>query len=415
MSFPNVKHLEEDLTGVNPSNYIDHDIREIPSAANNRVICLRYGKFYTKTLKLFTADGKSLIPWKQFKPVAMDVELTGLSGKTVSQFVEILDNTVMGTVNAKYQAVGGEIGMVKEDLIDIYQAYAEDDRDYYWKDILGKSTEFNPSYHTHKTHDLTNQTNTAEALARFRAVLANRASYPDLKTLKAELDNISKRIDSESINIRNIILNHDSNKNNPHQNKHGMTEGLENVDNFPMASLAVVKEGKSNVHFVSPKTAADAAMTILLKNDESVVHVGKVPMLQFGDLTDNPIPVSFNKYVLTIPRDVPAIFGGREYMVPASVIDITKFVANPANKTLFIYVRVTPSTVGYEIASETAPEKTTYINVGSIKTNGSAIVSAVVNKVTGLGTFRVSEEKIGSAIAATKGLPSQPGTFDWIN
>lgn len=415
MLFPNVKRLAEDLTGVNPSNYIKHDIREIPSAANNRVICLRYGKFYTNTLKLFTADGKSLIPWKQFKPVAMDVNLTGLSGKTVSQFVEILDNTLMGTVNAKYQAVGGEIGLVKEDLIDIYQAYAEDNRNYYWKDILGKPTEFNPSAHTHRTHDLTNQTNAAEALARFRTVLANRASYPDLKTLKAELDNISKRIDTESTNIRNIILNHDSDKNNPHQNKHGMTEGLENVDNFPMASLAIVKEGKSKTHFVSPKTATDAAMTILLKNDDSVVHVGRVPMLQFGDLTDTPIPISFSGYKLTIPRDVPAIFGGKEYIVPASVIDITKFVANPANKTLFIYVRVTPSTVGYEIASETSPEKTTYINVGSIKTNGNAITSATINKVTGLSTFRVSEEKIGSAIAVTKGLPSQPGSFDWIN
>lgn len=414
MLFPNVRRLKEDLSGVSKDNYIPHDVREIPSTAINRVIRLRYGKFFGYSLKLIDKTGRELVPWVDYKLGEMD-KLTAICGKAVHQDIIITNMALSGNVIARYNAVGGEIGLVAEDRIDIYESIVNDKKTYYWKDILGKPDAFVPSAHTHPVWTITNYAPAAESLRRFFQALKNADKYPNMKTIVQAVD---KTVDDTVAKLKQLqrdITNHDANRNNPHKNSHGQTIGIENVDNFPMATLAIAKEGKSMVHFLSPQVAQQSAMDMLMANDSGVVHTARAPMTQFGDLTDNKIKFSTSGWVLNINEDVPGMFGGIEHVLTKASLDVRKFVDAPANKTLLLYIRITSTGASYEVAPEASPEKITYINVGEIKTNGSGITSATIDKVTALGTFRVSPTKIGSAIATTQGLPNTQGSFNWIN
>lgn len=413
MLFPNVRRLKEDLSGVSAENYIHHDVREIPNTAINRVIRLRYGKFFGYSLKLIDKSGKELVPWVDYKLGELD-KLTAICGKAVHQDIIITNSAVTGNLIARYNAVGGEIGLVSEDRMDIYEAIVNDDKTYYWKDILGKPDEFVPSAHTHPVWTITNYEPASNALKRFFQALKNVDKYPDLGTLVLTVDKTVNDTVAKLKQIQRDITTHDANRSNPHKTGHGQVIGIENVDNFPMASLEIAKEGKSNVHFLSPQIAQKTAMDMLMANDGAVVHTARVPMTQFGDLTDNAIKFSRSGWVLSINEEVPGMFGGIEHVLPKVSLDVRNFVEAPANKTLLLYVRVTSTGASYEIANEASPEKITYINVGEIKTNASGITSAIIEKVSALGTFRTSPTKIGSAIATTQGLPNTVGSFNWI-
>jgi len=415
--FPDVVRLEFDITGVSQDNHITDDVIEIPDELTNRAIVLKHGAFYSESLVLVDDNGNTLTKWTDYKPVypynRPELNLDEMTGKSTAAFIMILNDNLKGRVNASYQAVGLPSGISNRDLTDILDAIANDNRKYYWDDIFDKPDKFPPSPHTLDIKDTYNWAPMTESMARFHVCLQNISHLPSIQSYIDSLDSSFAATAVRLLAIYNTFIAHRRNYTNPHVDTKSMLVGLNNVDDFDMASLAEAIAGTASNKFLSPLTATGAAYDTLLKNDNSIVHVGWVPMLQFGDLSTTAIPFTINGFVLNITAVVPAIMASREWVLPASSIKLTDFVSAPANKTLFLYVRVRNGKAAYEVAEAASPETTTYVNVGRIVCGASAITSATINKISGLGTTRVSETKIGSAIAATAGLPSQSANLNW--
>lgn len=415
--FPDVVRLEFDVTGVSADNHITNDLIDLPAELTNRAIVLKHGAFYTNSLVLTDDSGNTLTKWVDYKPVypynRPELNLMEMTGKDNAAFIMILNDALTGRVSAEYQAVGLPTGISNRDLTDILDAIANDNRKYYWDDIFDKPDKFPPSPHTLNIKDTYNWAPMTEAMARFHTCLENISHLP---TVQAYIDTLDGSFGSVAPRLQAIyttFISHRRNYANPHADTKSTLVGLNNVDDYDMATLAEAIAGTATNKFLSPLIATGAAFDTLLKNDSSIVHVGWVPMLQFGDLTTTAIPYTVSGFVLNITAAVPAIMASREWTLPISSIKLTDFVAAPANKTLFLYVRVRNAVASYEVAEAASPETTTYVNVGRIVCGASAITSVTINKISGLGTTRVSETKIGSAIAATSGLPSQSANLNW--
>lgn len=412
-----IKRLTYDPSGVATANKITDDLIELPAVVTNRAIVLKYGMFYVKSLVLKKEDGTPLVKWVDYRPVVPSSKtyrnLRKDTGKDVAAWI-MIDTAYDGRVIAEYQAVGWYEGVSNEDLIDILTAAANDNRPYYWENIKDLPTAFPPLPHTHNVRDFFAWYQATQAMLRYASALEKLNTLPNLDDFVLIMNNIRADIMTKYDSVYTTLLTHARLFNNPHADNIGNIADANLLRNYSMASVAEAVAGTAS-RYMSPGVAKDAAYQTLLANDGGVVHIGRVPMLQFGDLTSTPIPFTISGMTLNITAAVPTIMASKHYTLPITSIRMSDWVASPANKTLFLYVRIRGGVASYEIATAAAPETTTYVNVGTVVTNGSAITSAVINKLSGVGTVRVSPTKIGSAIAVTTGLPSRDGTYAWIN
>lgn len=410
-----ILHLTFDPTGVALSNKIVNDLIELPESPINRAVVLKFGMFYVKSLVLKKEDGTPLVKWVDYRPVVPSSktyrDLRNKTGKDVAAWL-MIDTTYEGRVIAEYQAVGWYEGISNEDLIDILTAIANDRRPYYWEDIKDLPDAFPSAPHLHNVSDFYHWYYATQAMLRYASALEHLGQLPSLDGFIDQLNAIRDDIDAKTQLVFNNLQAHYRLVNNPHQYTPTKISDGYLLRNYPMATLAEALAGTPG-RYMSPMVAFQGAYQTLKKNDSGVVHIGRVPMLQFGDLSSDPIPYTVNGFNLNITAEVPAILASKHFTLPAGVINLSSWIAAPANKTLFLYVRVRDGKAVYEVASAASPETTTYINVGTIITNATAITSAVINKVSGVGTVRVSPTKIGSAIAVTTGLPSEDGVYAW--
>lgn len=415
--FPDVVRLEFDRSGVSADNHITDDYIDLPAPGSNRAIVLKHGTFYTDSLVLKDDSGNVLTKWVDYQPVwpytRPELNIAEMTGKDNAAFIMVLNDALTGRVIADYQAVGITSGVANRDLIDILNAIANDDRKYYWDDIFDKPEKFPPSPHPLDIKDTFNWAPMTEAMARFVNCLNNLSHLPDIQDYIAELDATYAAGITRLNGVMTAFIAHRRDYNNPHADVKTNVVDLNNVDDFDMATLAETIAGTATNKFVSPYNGSQAAYSTLLKNDGSLVHVDRVPMVQFGDLTTTAIPYTVAGFVLNITADVPAMLASREFTLAKTAINLASWVAAPASKTLYLYVRVRNGQASYEVAAAASPETTTYINVGQIVTNATAISSVTINKISGLGTVRVNETKVGSAISAIPGLPSQPANLNW--
>lgn len=410
-----ILHLTFDPTGVAPSNKIVNDLIELPDSPLNRAIVLKHGTFYVKSLVLKKEDGTPLVKWKDYRPVVPSSktyrDLRNRTGKDVGAWI-MVDTDYQGRVIAEYQAVGWYEGISNEDMIDILTAIANDRRPYYWENIKDLPSAFPPMPHIHNVSDFYNWYYATQAMLRYASALENLSALPALDDFITQLNAIRADIDAKADAVFTSLQTHYRLFNNPHQWTAAKLKDGDLLKDYPMATLAEAVAGTAG-RYMSPAIASEAAYQTLLKNDGGIVHIGRVPMLQFGDLTATPIPYSVSGFILNIAAVVPAILASKHYTLPAGSINLAAWVTAPANKTLFLYVRVRDGNASYEVASAASPETTTYVNVGTIVTGPSGITAVAINKVSGVGTVRVSPTKIGSAIAVTTGLPSKDGSYAW--
>jgi len=414
----NIKHLTFDPSGVAAANKITNDLITLPDSPINRAIVLKFGMFYVKSLVLKKEDGTPLVKWTDYRPVVPSSktyrDLRERTGKDIGAWI-MIDTSYVGRVIAEYQAVGWYEGASNEDLIDILTAIGNDRRPFYWRDISDLPTEFPSIPHMHSVKDFYNWYYATQAMLRYASALTQLNKLPSLDTFITQLEAIRTDITTKAETVYAALQTHYRRVNNPHNfTSQRVGNGLE-VDllkNYPMSTLAEALDGTPE-RYLSPYVGFNAAYATLMKNDGGLVHIGRVPMLQFGDLTNTAIPYSINGFVLNITAEVPAILASKHYTLPITAITLSKWVSSPANKTLYLYVRVRNNRASYEVQPTPIAESTTYIYVGKIVTGASAITSVSISKISGVGKMRVSPTKIGSAIAVTTGLPSKDGTYAW--
>ncbi|MDR3392428.1 MAG: hypothetical protein P4L77_11925, partial [Sulfuriferula sp.] len=109
----------------------------------------------------------------------------------------------------------------------------------------------------------------------------------------------------------------------------------------------------------------------------------------------------------------PLIFNGKSTTLPVMSIDLTTIQANPASSTFYVYIQLVGGVPTYVISATEVAESLTNMFVGLIDTNTTSIASIAMNKVTRIGTYRVSSTSAGSAIPSTTGLPSRTAHLPW--
>jgi len=113
----------------------------------------------------------------------------------------------------------------------------------------------------------------------------------------------------------------------------------------------------------------------------------------------------------TEPTDV--ILAGRKYVLEPVTVFLNDLVADPANKTFYVYVRLVAGQLVYSIQLDEVPESAANMFIGTIVTGPTSITSLNIVKVTRLGNYRPSTTAIGSAIPTSAGSPRDIVPLSW--
>lgn len=121
------------------------------------------------------------------------------------------------------------------------------------------------------------------------------------------------------------------------------------------------------------------------------------------------VPEGFDVY---FTQDLPVFLGGFYYKIPVQNMNLRDVQANPANTTFYVYIEMdrTTKSAKYVVTTALLAESLTRAYIGTIKTGQVGIESINAEKVTRFLTYRPSVTKRGSAIPASTGVPSGPGT-----
>lgn len=282
-----------DLTGVNPTNKIEGEIREL-SPGINRSVVPRYGAFYYDQLQIRDLDSNQiLVPNDQFVPIMFHQPATERSGKEVFGGVVIVDTTVSNNLAIDYQAVGGEYQDIVPLILDIIDNLNLDNRTVAWGDLLGRPDAFAPAPHLHDVGDVYGFEYLVESINAVReAILLGDQGVFD--ELRAQIEARHATAMQGIADLTSDFNDHESNFANPHSvNK--VQVGLGNVENYPIATQSEGETGTATNRYMTPLRTKQA-ITIQIGNafnahraDRDNPHVVTKAQVGLGSVENYPI------------------------------------------------------------------------------------------------------------------------------
>lgn len=112
--------------------------------------------------------------------------------------------------------------------------------------------------------------------------------------------------------------------------------------------------------------------------------------------------------------DIKAVFNGKEYVLPAGVIDLRDIDPAPENKVFYIYALLKNDVATYEITQEKRLENAFTVWVSKVVTNLNQILTLERFNVFTINGSRISEIKRGNSIPASSGLVNEEGQIPWL-
>ena len=116
-------------------------------------------------------------------------------------------------------------------------------------------------------------------------------------------------------------------------------------------------------------------------------------------------------WIIYFTADAPVFLAGREYVLPATKIDLRDITATPGNKTFYCYVRLGAEGIEYFVTPEPLAPTMTMMYIGKVVTVTTQISTIEITKKIRIDTFELSPRHIGSAIPTGVGVPSTVGDF----
>lgn len=410
MEFDDVIKMEFDPTGVAKANYVENEAVPIPDVLQNRVFTLRYGTFYSESLSIKTTDGVVLTKWEDYRPVYIYPEIMDKTDKTPCAFIQLLNNTLTGRLIVSYQVVGWPYNYSRQDLVDIFTAYQNSElQTCYWDDILNKPDAYPPTAHKLDLVDAYNWGDIIDAMNLFGTMLGNLDQYPQQDTIRDEIATLFQATKERFMSLETTLRNHELNTNNAHSLTINSLADLNSVKDYGMSTVNDITNIVTT-KYVSPKVLRDYLDAKITSLYDDGVEVDRLPMLRFGAVNEEALPITYNGWVVTI-GSIPAMLNWNEYTFPETTINLS---AHP-NSTIYIYARVIQHIPSYlwVVSTNKYPESSTCVSIASVVTDGSKITSLSTGKFGGIDFYRASETIRGSAITATSGLPTEPGKYAW--
>lgn len=119
-------------------------------------------------------------------------------------------------------------------------------------------------------------------------------------------------------------------------------------------------------------------------------------------------------WAIFFKSDITAAFNGKQYVLPAGVIDLRDIDASPANKVFYIYAMLKNEIPVYEVTQEKRLENAFNVWVAKVTTNASQILTIERFNVFTINGSRISEVKRGNSIPASSGLVNAEGQLPWL-
>lgn len=149
-----------DTTGTNPDNFISAEEHQLENL-QFRFVIPKHGPFYSESVVVMDAvTNQPLIKTSddivgQYTIPVISQEATLKMGLEVADAILITDRTVASRVYVSYQTVGGYFQKNTDNIVNIFNAYLNDNRRVDWvTGLYGKPTEFPPSTHAHSLMDV---------------------------------------------------------------------------------------------------------------------------------------------------------------------------------------------------------------------------------------------------------------------
>lgn len=167
------KRYPLDLTGNHPDNRVMAEVHSI--TPQERIFNVMAGAFYTESVQI-TYLGEQLTAHEDFRFHRVVEDAIRQSGKDVAMLIEIMDKSVSGDIEVRYQAVGGEFQNIHESLVDMLENYKHDARGTFYKDIIEKPRFFEPVRHLTSIYDIYGLNPIAGPLNELVSIARHRAT-----------------------------------------------------------------------------------------------------------------------------------------------------------------------------------------------------------------------------------------------
>jgi hypothetical protein len=148
----------------------------------------------------------------------------------------------------------------------------------------------------------------------------------------------------------------------------------------------------------------------------TAVPLSVLPMSQYGDTTQAALGLTTSGFVLNFTKPIQAYVLGTFKMFPVMSIALTTVDPSPANKTFYIYVTVKDGDLAYLISATKLAESLSLMWVGKVVTNGTAISTLQIGRVSRIGATRITTGQQGASIPTTAGSPTAPAKLNaaWL-
>lgn len=164
-----------DTTGTNLDNLVQGEIHALTSTLQNRVLSPTYGAYFTESLKAFDDNtGRQLVRGVDYQCIELLQEASMRYGKEITLLILITNKDVSANIRINYQVLGGYYQNDASNLINMYEAAANDNRPIDWVNIFNKPLEYPPSLHSHILSDVYGFQAVVNELERLRdAIILN--------------------------------------------------------------------------------------------------------------------------------------------------------------------------------------------------------------------------------------------------
>jgi len=144
-----------DPSGMNPNNFISGEVHLL-SARAIRVAVPKYAPFFSDSVVVY--DGVSMRRLDRnvdYRIPTISQELTLRYGQEIAESILIENQDISNSVRISYQALGGDHQNNIDNIVQIYEAWVNDNRSVDWNSgVFGKPNTFPPGPHPHYLADV---------------------------------------------------------------------------------------------------------------------------------------------------------------------------------------------------------------------------------------------------------------------
>lgn len=120
-----------------------------------------------------------------------------------------------------------------------------------------------------------------------------------------------------------------------------------------------------------------------------------------------------NRWVLSF-KPAELLLCGTLYTLPAGTMDLRDLMANPRNRTLYIYATVENIEAKYIVSTTKLRRNNAVLLVGVLTTNDTQLLKLECMTPTMIGRFMLSHERDNGIIPVSAGIPQDAGVFTFV-